>query len=65
MKRTSFGDVLHNWNEIIQTQNLGREREMDPVSRWLLITRASVFPMTIFSGLIGGLLAVGAPGCAL
>jgi 1,4-dihydroxy-2-naphthoate octaprenyltransferase len=62
MRRTSFGEALHNWNEIIQTQNLGAEREMDPVSRWLLITRASVFPMTIFSGLIGGLLAVGAPG---
>jgi 1,4-dihydroxy-2-naphthoate octaprenyltransferase len=62
MKRTSFGDVLSNWNQIIQTQNLGGERVMDPVSRWLLITRASVFPMTIFSGLIGGLLAVGARG---
>jgi 1,4-dihydroxy-2-naphthoate octaprenyltransferase len=34
---------------------------MDAVSRWLLITRASVFPMTILSGAIGGLLAVGAP----
>jgi 1,4-dihydroxy-2-naphthoate octaprenyltransferase len=32
------------------------------VSRWLLITRASVFTMTLTSGLIGGLLAVGAPG---
>jgi hypothetical protein len=33
---------------------------MDTVSRWLLITRASVFPMTIISGLIGGLLAAAA-----
>jgi 1,4-dihydroxy-2-naphthoate octaprenyltransferase len=32
---------------------------MDGVSRWLLITRASVFPMTLTSALIGGLLAVG------
>jgi len=30
---------------------------MDGVSRWLLITRACVFSMTITSGLIGGLLA--------
>jgi 1,4-dihydroxy-2-naphthoate octaprenyltransferase len=30
---------------------------MDTVSRWLLITRASVFPMTITSAAIGGLLA--------
>jgi 1,4-dihydroxy-2-naphthoate octaprenyltransferase len=34
---------------------------MDPVSRWLLITRASVIPMTITSAAIGGLLAVSAP----
>ncbi len=34
---------------------------MDGVSRWLLITRASVFPMTLTSALIGGLLAVGHP----
>jgi 1,4-dihydroxy-2-naphthoate octaprenyltransferase len=34
---------------------------MDAVSRWLLITRASVFPMTLTSALIGGLLAVGHP----
>jgi len=30
---------------------------MDPVSRWLLITRACVFSMTLTSALIGGLLA--------
>ena len=52
---------LHNWGEIIRTQNLSSERTMDPISRWLLITRASVFPMTIISALIGGLLAAGAP----
>ena len=50
---------LQNWGEIIRTQNLSSERAMDPVSRWLLITRASVFPMTLTSAAIGGLLAVG------
>jgi len=30
---------------------------MDPVSKWLIITRACVFTMTILSALIGGLLA--------
>jgi 1,4-dihydroxy-2-naphthoate octaprenyltransferase len=54
--------ALQNWGEIIRTQNLSADKEMDPVSRWLLITRASVFPMTILSGLIGGLLAARAPG---
>ena len=32
-------------------------RAIDGVSRWLLITRACVFPMTLTSALIGGLLA--------
>jgi 1,4-dihydroxy-2-naphthoate octaprenyltransferase len=52
---------LSNWGEIIRTQNLSSDRTMDPVSRWLLIIRASVFPMTILSALVGGLLAAGAP----
>jgi 1,4-dihydroxy-2-naphthoate octaprenyltransferase len=51
------GSALHNWSEILRTQNLGREQALDPVSRWLLITRASVVPMTLTSALIGGLLA--------
>jgi 1,4-dihydroxy-2-naphthoate octaprenyltransferase len=50
-----------NWGEVLRTQNLSPERPMDTVSRWLLITRASVFPMTITSAAIGGLLAAGAP----
>ena len=32
----------------------------DSISKWLVITRAAVFSMTVTSGLIGGLLAVGA-----
>jgi 1,4-dihydroxy-2-naphthoate octaprenyltransferase len=52
---------LQNWGEILRTQNLSSDKPMDTISRWLLITRASVFPMTIISALIGGLLAAGAP----
>ncbi len=52
---------LRNWGEILRTQNLSSGRAMDPVSRWLLIARASLFPLTITSGAIGGLLAVGNP----
>jgi 1,4-dihydroxy-2-naphthoate octaprenyltransferase len=48
-----------NWVRILQTQNLPAGRELDPVSRWLLITRASVLSMTVVSALIGGLLSVG------
>jgi 1,4-dihydroxy-2-naphthoate polyprenyltransferase len=53
----SFGTLLDSWRQIIATGNLPRGRAMDGVSRWLLITRACVFTMTLTSGLIGGLLA--------
>jgi 1,4-dihydroxy-2-naphthoate octaprenyltransferase len=49
--------VVQNWIEVIQTATLSRDKEMDLVSRWLIITRAAVFSMTLTSGLIGGLLA--------
>jgi 1,4-dihydroxy-2-naphthoate octaprenyltransferase len=53
--------VWRNWAEVLRTQNLSSGQTMDIVSRWLLITRASVFPMTITSGVLGGLLAVAGP----
>ncbi len=46
-----------NWVEVVSTCNLSPGRKMDPVSRWLLITRACVFPMTLLSALMGALLA--------
>ena len=49
--------LLSNWKEVIDTANLSPEKEMDVVSKWLIITRAAVFSMTATSGLIGGLLA--------
>jgi 1,4-dihydroxy-2-naphthoate polyprenyltransferase len=56
-----MASVVQSWAEVLRTQNLGPGRRMDAVSRWLLITRASVFPMTITSAAIGGLLAVAGP----
>lgn len=53
-----------NWAEVLRTQNLDSQYEMDRVSRWLLIVRASVFPMTLTSGVLGGLLAVAGPAPA-
>lgn len=53
-----------SWGEVLRTQNLAAMRaggRPDLVSRWLLITRASVFPMTITSAVLGGLLAVAGP----
>ena len=56
------GPLWRNWAAVINTANLPRGATMDGVSRWLLITRASVFTMTITSGLIGGLLAAQTDG---
>jgi 1,4-dihydroxy-2-naphthoate octaprenyltransferase len=53
--------ALQNWSQILRTQNLSSDRAMDSVSRWLLVTRASVFPVTLTSGAIGGFLAAGHP----
>jgi 1,4-dihydroxy-2-naphthoate octaprenyltransferase len=50
--------LIANWKEVIDTANLSPDKEMDTVSRWLIITRAAVFTMTFTSGLIGGLLAI-------
>src|SRR6188474_873086 len=49
---------LLGWKEILETANPPETRPLDTVGKWLVITRAAVFPMTIWSGLIGGLLAV-------
>ncbi len=52
-----LGELLDTWRRIINTGNIPEGRPIDGVSRWLLITRACVFSMTLTSGLIGGLLA--------
>jgi 1,4-dihydroxy-2-naphthoate octaprenyltransferase len=56
----SLRDRLGGWKEILETANPPKTRRMDGVGKWLVITRAAVFPMTIWSGLVGGLLAIGA-----
>lgn len=35
---------------------------VDSVTRWIVVTRAAVLPMTLFAGAVAGLLAVGHPG---
>ena len=52
---------LATWRYVLNTANLPEGMtKPDAVSKWLVITRAAVFSMTATSGLIGGLLAVGA-----
>lgn len=49
---------LKIWKQAMLTMHLPEGVPMDPVSRWLILTRAAVIPMTLISGMIGGLLAV-------
>ncbi len=52
---------LATWRYVFNTANLPPGMtHPDAISKWLVITRAAVFSMTATSGLIGGLLAVGA-----
>src|SRR4051812_50068554 len=51
---------LAAWSEIMQTANPPLELPLDTVGKWLVMTRAAVIPMTLWSGLIGLLLAVAA-----
>jgi 1,4-dihydroxy-2-naphthoate octaprenyltransferase len=57
-----FAERVRTWRHVFGTANLpaGMTRPPDAISKWLVITRAAVFSMTVTSGLIGGLLAVGA-----
>ena len=58
----TFAQRFAVYRTIINTANLpqGMTRPPDAVAKWLVITRAAVFSMTATSGLIGGLLAIGA-----
>lgn len=59
-QKLSFRQLLSNWNEAFTLIRLSEGKVMDPISKWLIITRAAVVSMTYTSGLIGGLLAAAA-----
>ncbi|MAG13830.1 MAG: prenyltransferase [Spirochaetales bacterium] len=50
--------VAKRWSTILQGCNLPEIEKADPVSRWLVISRACVISMTVTSGLIGLLFAL-------
>ena len=54
----TVGERLAGWREIMQTANPPASGRLDAVGKWLVMTRAAVFPMTLWSGTIGALLAV-------
>ena len=51
-----------SWGYALRTTNPPPDREPDAVTRWLVVTRAAVLPMTVLAGLVAGLLAVRADG---
>jgi 1,4-dihydroxy-2-naphthoate octaprenyltransferase len=53
--------LLWRWAFVMRTCN-PPPGKVDVVSKWLVLVRACVFPLTITSAAIGGLLAVGTPG---
>jgi 1,4-dihydroxy-2-naphthoate polyprenyltransferase len=55
---------LGRWRHALSTVN-PPSGELDPVSKWLVITRAGVLPMTLTAGAVAGLLAVRRPEFAL
>ena len=56
-----LAERIATWRYILANTNLPQGATLDVVSKWLVITRASVFSMTLTSGLIGGLPAGRAP----
>lgn len=60
-ERLTLAELWANWKEVILSCNLRQGRVMDFVSKWLILTRACVFSMTLTSGIIGGLLAARHP----
>lgn len=52
--------LVSRWRHALRTGNPPRG-EIDQVTRWLVLTRAAVLPMTVSAGAIAGLLAVGHP----
>jgi 1,4-dihydroxy-2-naphthoate octaprenyltransferase len=50
------GGLAHRWRVALATGNAPPGR-LDVVTRWLVLSRASVLPMTITAGLVAGLLA--------
>jgi 1,4-dihydroxy-2-naphthoate octaprenyltransferase len=52
---------LSAWQEVLRTTNPPTGRALDPVSRWLVLTRAAVLPMTLVAGAVATLLSVRRP----
>jgi 1,4-dihydroxy-2-naphthoate polyprenyltransferase len=55
------GSRLRSWAYALRTTNPPPGGRVDAVTRWIVVSRAAVLPMTVVSGLVAALLAVGHP----
>ena len=62
MPELGVGSRLKSWAYALRTTNPPPDGPIDIVTRWLVVTRAAVLPMTLVSGLVAALLAIGRPG---
>src|SRR6201984_1791880 len=62
MPEASVGSRLRSWAYALRTTNRPPAGPVDAVTRWRVVPRAAVLPMTLVSGLVAALLAVGEPG---
>ncbi len=53
---------LRSWAYAMRTTNPPPGVRVDAVTRWIVVSRAAVLPMTVVSGLVAALLAIGVPG---
>ena len=51
---------MSSWRYALRTTN-PPDGPIDAVTRWIVVTRAAVLPMTLVAGLVAGLLAARAP----
>ena len=58
---TAPGSTLDAWARVLKTCGHPAPETLDPVGRWLLISRACVQPMTLTAAAIAGLLAANSP----
>lgn len=58
----TLGARFAAWRYAFLTTNPPEQGVVDGVTRWLVVTRAGVLPMTLTSGLMAVLLAAGVPG---
>ena len=54
---------LRSWRHALSSVHPPQD-EVDPITRWLVITRAGMLPMTLTAGALAGLLAVRQHGFA-